>query len=87
MQKLKVKKCKNREEARSFLKTKKEDKEHKEIDDYLILLQHIYRNKEYERSFDPIRVRMYILQPETPERSMFTLGVKAYKRRDFVTAF
>jgi hypothetical protein len=26
---------------------------------------------------------MYILQPETPERSMFTNAIKAYKRRDF----
>lgn len=57
------------------------------LDDYLNLIKNIRQDKDIEKSFDPIRLRMYLIFPfQFNNETVFMTGVRAYRRGNFLKA-
>jgi hypothetical protein len=67
------------------------------MDDYLIIMNNLRNTKRYKQFFDPLRLRMYLIQPSQQiinhsvpvaedEKNYFLKGCRAYLQSDFQNA-
>jgi len=57
------------------------------LDDYLNLIKNIRKQKDFEKCFDPIRMRMYLIFPiKFKDETVFMTGVRAYRKGDYLKA-
>jgi tetratricopeptide (TPR) repeat protein len=57
------------------------------LDDYLNLIKNIRKQKDFEKCFDPIRLRTYLIFPiKFNNETVFMTGVRAYRNGDFLKA-
>ena len=66
----------------------KDKDEWQTLDDYLTILQTIRHSRQFETTFDPIRLRMYLILPAQDQRveTQFTLACRLYKKREYLKA-
>jgi len=85
IERIKVKKVNLLKKRKGLLTS--ENEKWQTLDDYLNLIKNIRKSKDFEKYFDPIRLRMYLIYPiKFSHETVFMTGVRAYRKGDFLKA-